>query len=172
MDPYLSPACSIISINIATQLPAMAYIQGINFVSGTSSNVSAPADYPIILKPSTNQNARAGGRYIYLCYQTTDVITEALTGITLTADYRTAIPTPNGYTQLPQDLNDGAGGKWIYACYTRDDTLPALTELKVLAGGSRHVYPEDDTWVRINQDTNDGAGGDYIYICYKRARRS
>ncbi len=146
------------------------YIKGITFVSGTSSAVAAPADFPNRVNVSTNQNATLGGKYIYLCYQTTTVASEAITGITLIASYQSSIATPNGYTQLTQDLSEGAGGKWIYACYTANTRLPPLTEVDVVAGASRHKYPVDDTWVRIDQDTNDGAGGDYVYICYKRDR--
>ena len=149
--------------------PGTTYIKGITFVSGTSSVVAAPSDFPNMVNISTNQNAMFGGRYIYLCYQTTNVPAEAITGITVTASYRRSV-VPNGYTQLTQDLNEGAGGKWIYAWYTTDSRLPPLTDITVVAGASRHTYPVDDTWVRIDQDTNDGAGGDYVYICYKRDR--
>ena len=148
----------------------MSYIKAITFVSGTSADVSAPEGYTK-LNISTNQNATFGGRYVHLCYATTAESAEALTGIIVTASYSSSIATPNGYTQLTQDLNEGAAGKWIYACYTSESTLPPLIGVTVVAGGSRHTYPVDDTWVRIDQDTNDGAGGDYIYICYQREGR-
>lgn len=144
------------------------YISGITFITGTSANQAPPSDFPHMMDISTNQNARLGGLFIYLCYQRTNDIKKALTGVTLVAHYSSTIPTPPGYTQLEQDLNDRAGGKWIYACTTADSSLPPLTDITIVAGGSRHTYPEDDTWVRVNQDTNDGAGGDFIYICYKR----
>ena len=147
------------------------YIKGITFVSGTSSSVSPPEDYEIV-DTNLNQNAIFGGRYIYLCYATTTDAAEALTGITLVAWSTSSIPTPSGYTQLTQDLNEGAKGKYIYACYTTNSSLSPITDVTVVAGGTRHTYPEDDTWVRINQDTNDGAKGDYIYICYKREERA
>ena len=175
MYPYFPSAHSINSTSIfptsqRTDTPTMeTYIKGITFVRGTSSAVAAPDDFPNKVNVSTNQNATFGGRYIYLCYQTTDVPAEAITGITVTASYKRSISVvPNGYTQLTQDLNEGAAGKWIYAWYTADNRLPPLREVTVVAGGTRHTYPVDDTWVRIDQDTNDGAGGDYIYICYKR----
>ena len=151
-------------------MSSTTYIKGITFVSGTSTDVS-PTEGFTKISTSTNQNATLGGKYIYLCYATTTESAEALTGITVIASYRSSIATPNGYTQLSQDLNEGAGGKWIHACYTRDSTLPPLIGFNVVAGGSRHTYPVDDTWVRIDQDTNDGAGGDYIYICYQREAR-
>lgn len=75
------------------------------------------------------------------------------------------VVTPEGYTRINVDLNQGAGGDYMYLCWKKGVGAP-ITGLAVTLNGGQP--PSDARYTRINVDLNRNAGGDYVWLWYTR----
>lgn len=139
-------------------------------------------------KLGTDLNDGAGGKYIYLYYQTTNNSDDAVTDMAIRfggSAPSTFVRHLQGkdvtYTLCDKDLNTGAGGKYIYLYWTKDPAAgQPITGINITKSdpSSRDYAPyrtanllydddndgADEPW--ITPDLNKGAGGDYIYITF------
>lgn len=110
-------------------------------------------------------NQGAGGKYIYIFYQT-GTTGQAIIGFRfITGD---GVTPPAGWTMIQQDLNQDAGGKYIYLCYAKDSNFPYIDSMQSGYGSSVGSAMEDfpETAVVMTQDTNQDAGGKYVFLGY------
>ncbi|KAI2471267.1 MAC/Perforin domain-containing protein [Annulohypoxylon bovei var. microspora] len=71
-------------------------------------------------KMSTDLNAGAKGKYVYLCYKTSDYDSdEAILDIRVFGGKSYDVAPPYGFTKIERDLNAGAGGDYIFFGYAK-----------------------------------------------------
>ena len=116
-------------------------------------------------------NEGAGGRHVYLYYQTGLDTEEAITELTTVTGQD--ISPPYGWTKVGINLNDGAGGQFIYLSFQKGVSNNPIRELRVLTGNDP-VVPEGfflvGNYYRNNapQDMNEAAGGQSLWLAYSR----
>jgi hypothetical protein len=116
-------------------------------------------------------NEGAGGRHVYLYYQTGLDTEEAVTE--LTAVTGQDISPPYGWTKVGINLNDGAGGQFIYLSFQKGLSTTPVRELRVLSGDNPLVpdgFSLVGNYYRNNdpQDLNEAAGGQRLWLAYSR----
>ncbi|KAI1080259.1 hypothetical protein F5B20DRAFT_539982 [Whalleya microplaca] len=81
------------------------------------NNETTPSGYT---KMSTDLNAGAGGKFVYLCYKTGEYNPgTAILDITAFSGSKSDVSPPYGFTKISRDLNAGAGGKYIFFGYAK-----------------------------------------------------
>ena len=131
------------------------YVTEIQIITGNES-VQPPSGF---IKIPVDINKKAGGKFVYICYQLGTNRSAAITNIVFVKGKDA--PAPTGYTKIDLDLNKGVGGKYIYLCYTRNP----ICGLEVITG-KEDIQPSSG-YAKIPQDLNEGAGGEYVYLCTK-----
>lgn len=139
-------------------------------ISGNSANINPPNGYE---KLNYDLNATAGGAHIYLCYRKGTESELRSAGIKPISEIRVIegknTPTPNGYTKINVDLNQGAGGSYLYLCYKRGEFQEAIKDITVIQGRSSSIEPPDKQhYTKVNVDLNKGAGGDFLFFCHSK----
>jgi hypothetical protein len=142
-------------------------IEDIQFVKGSTPS---PAEGYEIIRVDLNRDTDVHEEYIWLTYKRCLDTQEAITDLTcIIHEYQTV---PEGYTKIPQDLNEGARGYTIYLCYKNGISDRPIRQLNVRVGEG--TVPEPGFYFVNNfyrgtaQDLNEDAGGNYIYITYSR----
>lgn len=74
---------------------------------------------------------------------------------------------PNGFTKIPQNLNEGTKGGDIYLCYKKSTTGKAISKIAIAAAKIKEMAVQTG-FTQIGEDLNKGAGGDYIYLYCKK----
>ena len=174
------------------------YPAGTQFVSSLFVNAnSVQSGYTAVQNIADGSagdlNSGTGGTPVYLGYQTSTDISEALRGVKVhAADQSGAwsndmLSDGASYTEIAgmTDCNAGAGGAFIYLMESTDVAAGTpITELKVVTSGQMGDYEAYAGYsvaklIRSYSssavtyaagdaaDLNIGAGGDYVYIIYK-----
>ncbi len=161
--------------------PTETYIADIKFAIGSTANSArrrCPAGYYLIDK---DLNKGAGGKYIYLCYKTTENINYAITDLfaELNDDshgtkYKKLSHNGN-YAEFMShkgDLNKGSGGDYIYLWSSAEKTRQPIKSLAVIYSKPRPQHHEWDyvKWQNGSKpaDINKTVGGKFITILFKR----
>lgn len=156
------------------------YVTDVTFVAADKQHkaeISCPSGYILVKK---DLNAKAGGKYIYLCYKL-GAKKDAVTNCFITAPSSKAGGDGNEqtshdgkacrYVRNGTDLNAGSGGKYIYFHHTTESDTKAVKRIDVIFDGeSLPAGWEAVCWQNSTEpaDCNKSVGGRYIYIIIKR----
>jgi hypothetical protein len=144
------------------------WITDIKLVAGSTSGVACPLGYS---KLDVDLNRRAGGKWIFLCYQYGPA-SSAIAAWTVKTTGRTAAHPEQylikGVNGSNGDMNQGAGGRYVYGTWGATGGTCRLKGLAVVTDSLGKVHPPlpflSPFDPNYDVDLNDEAGGDFIYI--------
>jgi hypothetical protein len=118
-----------------------------------------------------NLNEGAGGKYIYLYYQTGLDDYPALTDLTMVTGQD--ISAPFGWTKVKLNLNAGTTGMHIYLCYQQGASSDPVRQFRVLMGPNPEIpagFALVGNYYHDNrpQNLNEAAGGEPLWLAVSR----